>query len=498
VEPPGRDAERGAVVGAFRRRYSRAEYGAKTGRKCDEKALEKKIRKSILVGMSDSSPRRTAGLVLASGLWVGCGPGLGSGDGSGSASAGTEGSGSSDDAASHEATGSPDVGASGPDCSRSDLSEPFCHELVVYEPFGWVVGVLDEVRNGVRPLVVSGEDEEEGFGLRLVNPLNPDDVLAEVPPPLTLEWGLTGKARVITADFTGDGMSELALWADTPDGERQVAVLAGRTLETIAFRDEFGGYALRVGALDLDGDGVDELITGEVDDPGVTVSAWSVENGELTLRASEFIGVGCEGWWFTRGDYDGDGRRDLAMVWLQYCEDYFQLKLFGPPQIITLLGGSAPKSGLGLRYALQPASMEKVAAGDFDGDGDHELLIGQSEEPLTLVDWVSGGFAEAGSLATGDSVPTYVATLRSGRFSVQGPDGVLVGPLVRYAEDGSPDYSHGAIFPNGTSVPGVVELPYDVVRVGDFDVDLNADGITDFHTTVDGSGGAHGIYLSIR
>jgi FG-GAP-like repeat len=428
--------------------------------------------------------------VLVAGLLAACGPGLGSGDGSGSASVGTDGSSSSDDAASHEATGSPDAGG-GPNCTRSDLPEPFCHELMVYEKsFGTVIGVLDQVRNGIRPLVVSGGVE---FGLRLVNPLNPEEVFAETPAPLEIGWQQPGALSVVDGDFNGDGTTDVAVMGSPPSGDEEFAVLDGATLETLAFRNEVNGFALRLGALDLDGDGIDEIVTGDVDDPGVMVSVWSVEGGGLSLVATELIGVRCEGWSFTRGDYDGDGHLDLAIAWEQWCEEYFRLARLGPPQIVTLLGGSAPSSELGLHYSLQPPSMDEAAAFDFDGDGDTELLIAENVQTMVIVDWVSGGFVEVGSIGVGGYESESFGTLRPGRFTATSPDGVLVGLLLRRADNGSLESFHGALFP---SLGGneLVVLPNRVAHIGASDMDLNVDGIVDFHTYVDDG---LGVYLSL-
>lgn len=100
---------------------------------------------------------------------------------------------------------------------------------------------IDEVRDGVRPLVVAGGEE---FGLRLVDPLNPEEILAEAPPPLRTYWEVPGTPSIINGDFDGDGAMEVVVLG-TPAGDMddELAILDGTTLETLVSRDEVEGYA---------------------------------------------------------------------------------------------------------------------------------------------------------------------------------------------------------------------------------------------------------------
>lgn len=216
--------------------------------------------------------------------------------------------------------------------------------------------------------------------------------------------------------------------------------------------------------------------------------------------ASELIGVRCSVWTFLTGDYDGDGHRDLAMAWEQDCEPYFRNDFGGPAQVVTLLGGSSPREGLGLRYSPQPL-MRRVAAGDFDGDDASELWIAGAPGELAILDWTAEGFVVTRTLTLpdDDDTPSFDGP-RVGDFDGDGvDDGMFVG-LGRVV-DGVVEYRSGVLFMGGPEpefayLPGEPWVTFAGTFFGHFRgvADFDADGTADVMTIVDGR---EGVYVSL-
>lgn len=418
-------------------------------------------------------------------LVCGCGPSGPSATSHGQAESGEEPS--SDTSQSGESTTE-----SGADCTESDLPQPFCHRLLLYSAgIGEPVGFLDEIRNGSRPLLMTGRED---FGLRLVDSLDASEILAEVPPPLDLDWRLSGNLGVRSGDFDGDGSLEFVIFVDLPQG-RMVATLDGETLETRAFRD-FGVdsdyFSLQVEVADLDDNGIDEIVTGQTGDLGLRVGVWSADQGEIALvRENVAPEYRCSYWNFVRGDYDGSGQSDLSIVWHKECAEF---PVTEPPPILTLMSSQNYDSELTIGQSLQPESMRRAASGDFDGDGKTELIVAESPSKMTVLDWQDDTFVEMDVLQPSSvGMSDLFSVLRGGRYSHLDRAGVLVSPIPRDGETLAGDeFFTGALLP-ASSDAKVVEIPTKIVQVGTTDFDVNGDEILDFMTVDEGR---FGIYIS--
>jgi hypothetical protein len=204
--------------------------------------------------------------------------------------------------------------------------------------------------------------------------------------PCSIEW---------TGDWNGDGLEDLAssatAWVSTGSGF-EVAARIGVS-ETCRFGDP-------VVLGDVDGDGGDDLLTyvpdTELPPPPMAGTFWADDRrygGRWSLFLSADLGAGT---WAPRWtvdsarflttdaaaplDVDGDGRPELV-GWLQSQDPtgvtYGELVVYGdltsPSGPRELARGSAPLTEVAGWYVWTYPRL--VPVGDWDGDGDGDLLV---------------------------------------------------------------------------------------------------------------------------
>ena len=228
---------------------------------------------------------------------------------------------------------------------------------------------------------------------------------------------------VATGDFNGDGKLDLAV--ANRDGE--VAILfngtapgasgASFTLDVSA--SAFGLELCCVAVGDFNGDGKPDLAVANLDTNTVSILLNEIAPGSSTasLASPVDLAVGSTPRSVTVGDFNGDGRPDLAVA------------NGGSSAVSVLLNTTAPGAGsasfaLGASVPVGVYS-SAVAAGDFDGDGRLDLAVANNSTTVSILLNRTAPGASTASF-------TLVASSRTGDY----PSAVAIGD---FNGDGRPD-----------------------------------------------------------
>ena len=205
----------------------------------------------------------------------------------------------------------------------------------------------------------------------VVRSYNPDGSLRFAVTPFA---GFTGAVRVAEADFNGDGVADL-LAGTGPGGASHLVVLDGTTQAVLFALDPFeatftGGVFVAAG--DVTGDGVPDFVVTPDEGGGPRVDIYS---GADFKKLISFFGIDDPnfrgGARATVGDLNGDGVGDLTVA----------AGFGGGPRVAVFDGTSlagTPTRLVADFFAFEPTVRNGVyvAAGDLDGDGRAELIVG--------------------------------------------------------------------------------------------------------------------------
>jgi len=226
-------------------------------------------------------------------------------------------------------------------------------------------------------------------------------------------------ASVATGDVNGDGIEDVVV-SSGRGGKPIVEVYDGRNLRKLgsfeAYSTTFSGGA-SVAVADVNGDGRADIITGSGVGSAAHVKVFSGSNlfnaqGKISATPApiqSFLafdtsfrgGISVAG-----GDTDGDGKADIVVGTLANS----------PPHVKIFSGANGAE--LQSFYALNPGYTGgvSVAAGDIDGDGKAEVIVGASTGATSQVRVFSGGNLKADYSAFGTGY-------RGARVATQDIDG---------------------------------------------------------------------------
>lgn len=308
---------------------------------------------------------------------------------------------------------------------------------------------------------------------------------------------LQSGTRSLRAYFTGDDNnvpSTSAIFKQT------VNVIGSSGFQTaLTLPDQTAVTAVAVGDFDNDGRADLAIVNANVTENNVIVL---LGNGDGTFKRPLNYTVGPGATAVIAGDFNGDGRTDLAVV----CS--------GDNNVYVLNGNGIGAFNNGGIYPVA-SSPSTIAAGDFTGNGVADLVVTTSNGISVLIGTLGGGFLPSvfyptglsSGVAVGDfnadgladlaiSTPSGVAVmlgLGNGTFQpkVSYPTGVGGGPVVvaDFNGDGKQDIAASAgqsvsiILGNGDgtfknavqSIAGPTNTFVQTMAIGDFDGDGKVD-----------------------
>jgi hypothetical protein len=232
-----------------------------------------------------------------------------------------------------------------------------------------------------------------------------------------------------------------------------------------------GGQPIAVAAGDFDRDGVDDIVTANYGSSGISVL---LSNGDGTFQDARSSGTGGTSHDMAVGDFNGDGRLDVAVL-----DDHG----------VSLYPGNG--DGTFQPGVVTSAAGNSMVAADFDRDGRLDLALGTSAGVSVLPGNGDGTFQPAQSAPGGalDYGPRFVA---AGDFNHDGVLDLATADMASnnvsiYLRDGDGTFHPAATF-SVIGYPGPTTGPW-ALAVGDF----NGDGNLDLATANFGAGSApHG------
>jgi hypothetical protein len=188
--------------------------------------------------------------------------------------------------------------------------------------------------------------------------------------------GFAGGVRVAAGDVTGDGVPDLVAGAG-PGGGPHVKVFDGATGEVVrsflAYDPAFRG-GVWVATGDCDGDGVAEVVVGAGEGGGPHVRVFG-RDGAVVREVMAYDPAFRGGARVAAGDVDGDGKADLVVG----------AGVGGAAHVKVFDGTTGAEARSFLAFAPDLTDGVYVAAGDCDGDGLADIIAGAGGSPRVKV-----------------------------------------------------------------------------------------------------------------
>jgi len=262
-------------------------------------------------------------------------------------------------------------------------------------------------------------------------------------------------------DFNGDGTDDLVVFDSQPTG---ISVLLGNGDGTFkpAVTVASSITAAQVAVADFNGDGKLDLVVA-----GGTSSSSDIwillGNGDGTFQAPKAFTVPFGGTGIAVGDFNGDGKVDLAMVGISNATT-----LAGEVLVFLGNGDGTLQSPNAFPLGINPTS---VAVGDFNGDGKLDLVaVNRGDSTLSILLGKGDGTFGTTQNITGGALPLSVAVAdfnSDGRADLAVAD-VRSGILI-FLGNGDGTFQTPKTFP--------ANLPLSV-SVGDFNGDGKFDTVS--------------------
>ncbi len=242
------------------------------------------------------------------------------------------------------------------------------------------------VFSGTQIAIGAGDFNEDGNLDLVVDSNNPggDNILSFVPgngdgtfgTPInaTLSSPVTSgfPSAMAVGDFNGDGKLDVAFTLKTATNNLAVLLGTGSGTFTPAASSlvSLGNTPVALVAGDFNGDGKLDLAAANFGDSSLSVL---LGNGNGTF-ASSAVALGGEPNWVTMGDFNGDGKPDLAVT------------LFNLPGVVLLAGNgdggftALPATGITPSPTGGDEFPTQMASADFDGDGTADIVTADQDD----------------------------------------------------------------------------------------------------------------------
>ena len=197
-------------------------------------------------------------------------------------------------------------------------------------------------------------------------------------------------------DFNGDGRTDYAVTFSQPYSAGFVRIFLGQPDGTLKAAGG-PGYATgntpnSVTAGDFNGDGKLDLAVANAGDNTISIF---LGNGDGTFSGPTTVPTGSSPWWIIAADFNGDGKLDLATSG-------------GSGSTISVLLGNGDGTFQPYTEAATIPYPDSLAAGDFNGDGKLDLVVGAANSFCVLLGNGDGTF----------QAPVQVASFNGGSFAL--------------------------------------------------------------------------------